>query len=72
MIYPDGVVLIYKTNKYKRIYVEEKELVTCKNCINAMTAECPASTTGDPYLDLTPDQDFWCKNGKRKEETNED
>ena len=49
------------------------ELVQCKDCRHnpkkdKHSTECPCSTTGDPFLDWIPDDNWFCADGEREEE----
>ena len=49
------------------------ELVRCKDCKHnpkkdEHTTKCPCSTTGDPFLDWIPDDNWFCAEGERGEE----
>lgn len=45
------------------------EVVRCKDCIyqDGKDGQCPVQSTGDPFYDYTPDDDWFCGDGKRKE-----
>lgn len=48
-----------------------KELVSCKDCKHRPKKDgyfnnvCPCATTGDPYLDWVPEDDWFCPEGER-------
>ena len=47
------------------------ELVRCKDCKrwkDPRDYECPYHTSGDPYIDDDPEEDFFCKLGERRED----
>ena len=44
-------------------------IVRCKDCKrwkDPQDGECPYHTSGDPYIDDDPEEDFYCANGERK------
>lgn len=46
------------------------ELIRCKDCKkwkDPHDYECPYHTSGDPYIDDDPEEDFYCAGGKRKD-----
>lgn len=48
-----------------------KRLVRCKDCKHnpkkdEHTTQCPCSTTGDPFLDWIPDDNWFCADGERE------
>lgn len=43
------------------------EVVRCKDCINNGTSRCICHRSGDPYIDLEPDDNFFCADGKRSD-----
>ena len=48
-----------------------QELVRCKDCKrwkDPHDYECPYHTSGDPYIDDDPEEDFFCKLGERRED----
>lgn len=53
----------------KEIKADKVEIVRCKNCehYGGKDHQCPCNSTGDPYLDWIPDEDWFCGDGKRKE-----
>ena len=42
------------------------EIVLCKDCMKRDKSACPCSSTGDQYLDWTPDDDWFCADGEAK------
>ena len=55
---PDGWVFIPKMKRRSTIEVEQKELVTCKNCIFQNTDNCKWRE------DESPDPDDYCSVGE--------
>lgn len=47
-------------------YCPLKEIVMCKDCVNSETSRCPCHSSGDPYIDWDPDDDWFCADGERK------
>ena len=49
--------------------LEKVEIVRCKDCEyhGGKDYHCPCNSTGDPFLDWVPDEDWFCADGKRKE-----
>jgi hypothetical protein len=43
------------------------QVVRCKDCVNSGTSRCPCHSSGDPYIDWNPDDDWFCADGERKE-----
>ena len=45
------------------------EVVRCKDCIyqDGKGGQCPVQSTGDPFYDSKPDDDWFCTDGKRKD-----
>lgn len=45
------------------------EVVRCKECKyhDGLDGQCPVQSTGDPYLDTYPQDDFFCADGGRRE-----
>lgn len=44
------------------------EVVRCKECKHrdGEDGQCPLQTTGDPYLDTYPQNNFYCGDGERR------
>lgn len=54
----------------KFLWGELVEVTRCKDCKrwkNPRDYECPYHTSGDPYIDDDPEEDFFCKLGKRRD-----
>ena len=53
----------------KGIKADKTEVVRCKDCeyYGGKDYHCPCNSTGDPFLDWVPDEDWFCADGKRKE-----
>ena len=66
----DGVTLQSIINKMPSI--DAVPVIRCKDCIynpkkDEHTTQCPCSTTGDPFLDWIPDDNWFCADGEREE-----
>ena len=53
--------------------IDAVQVARCKDCIynpkkDEHTTQCPCSTTGDPFLDWIPDDNWFCAEGERGEE----
>ena len=46
------------------------EVVRCKECEHrdGEDGQCPLQSTGDPYLDTYPQNDFYCADGERRDD----
>lgn len=67
----DGVTLQSIINKMPSI--DAVQVIRCKDCKHnpkkdEHTTKCPCSTTGDPFLDWIPDDNWFCAEGERGEE----
>lgn len=74
---PDGFVITLESDsKSTEVIIKaERELVMCKNCANRprlnirgttdYNGDCPCASTGDPYYDYVPDDEWYCANGVR-------
>ena len=53
--------------EYRR-QITWSSLVRCKDCKHrdGKDGQCPLQTTGDPYLDTYPQNNFYCGDGERK------
>ena len=53
--------------EYRR-QITWSSLVRCKDCKHrdGEDGQCPLQTTGDPYLDTYPQNNFYCGDGERK------
>ena len=69
-------ILVDAIEKLKEMQKENDELkagrteiVRCKDCEyhGGKDYHCPCNSTGDPFLDWVPDEDWFCADGKRKE-----
>ena len=49
------------------------KVIKCKDCIHqdGKDGQCPVQNTGDPFYDSKPDDDWFCADGRRKEEVQE-
>lgn len=52
--------------------IDAVQVARCKDCIynpkkDEHTTQCPCSTTGDPFLDWIPDDNWFCADGEREE-----
>ena len=47
-------------------YEQRQELVRCKDCVKRETSACPCSSSGDPYIDWKPDDEWFCADGEAK------
>lgn len=54
--------------EYRR-FLNWEHLVRCKDCVHrdGEDGQCPLQSTGDPYLDEYPQNDFFCAYGERRE-----
>ena len=43
------------------------ELIRCKDCKKHFTSACPCCSSGDPYIDWIPEENWFCADGERKE-----
>lgn len=45
------------------------ELVRCKGCKHrdGKDGQCPVQSTGDPFYDYKPDDNWYCADGERRE-----
>ena len=59
--------LIMMQKEINELKTAQAEVVRCRDCRFYNTSECPCMETGDPYYDYTPDDDWFCGDGKRKE-----
>lgn len=62
---PDGHIFIYKPNRIK-IEIEERELVTCKNCIHRDPEDHKCDCGHDIQWQLPRADDWFCADGKRR------
>ena len=46
---------------------EQEAVVRCKDCKNNGKSQCPLCSTGDPYLDSKPNDNWYCADGKLKD-----
>ena len=55
--------------EYRR-QITWSSLVRCKDCKHrdGEDGQCPLQTTGDPYLDTYPQNNFYCADGERRED----
>lgn len=45
------------------------EVVRCKDCKyrDGLDGQCPVQSTGDPFYDYIPDDNWYCGSGERRE-----
>lgn len=67
--------LNYDRDQYEKGYADgrqarDSEIVRCKDCKHrdGEDGQCPLQTTGDPYLDTYPQNNFYCAYGERRED----
>lgn len=77
---PDGYIVIFHDNNGKDVDYELKDLVLCKDCKHRPTGTganhdlefpdyvCPCQIYEDYWYSWMPDDDWFCKDGERKEE----
>ena len=59
--------LQYDRGQYQKGYKDrDDQIVRCKDCVNRGTSRCPCHYSGDPYIDWTPDDDWFCADGERR------
>ena len=52
---------------YSQAMSEMPEVVRCKYCKKNGKSQCPLCSTGDPYLDSKPNDNWYCADGEMKE-----
>ena len=45
---------------------KQPEIVLCKDCKKYFTSACPCCSSGDPYNDWTPEENWFCADGETK------
>lgn len=65
----DAKTMVYETKKMTDFPTADVvEVVRCKECKHrdGEDGQCPLQTTGDPYLDTYPQNNFYCGDGERR------
>ena len=54
------------------VAARDAEIVRCKECEHrdGIDGQCPVQSTGDPFYDWEPDDNFFCADGDRREDEN--